>query len=60
MEHVDDTQQRHTELSENSDWRVISGAGHFIHHEDPAVVVDAIRNVVESARKAHANDATSE
>ncbi|MXY68321.1 MAG: alpha/beta hydrolase [Acidobacteriia bacterium] len=60
MEHVDDTQERHTELSENSDWRVISGAGHFIHHEDPAVVVDAIRSVVESARKAHANDATSE
>ena len=60
MEHVDDTQERHTELSENSDWRVVSGAGHLIHHEDPEVVVDAIRSVVESARNARANAGTSE
>ena len=60
METLDDTQERFTELSENSDWRVISGAGHFIHHEDPAVVVDAIRNVVESARTPPANAAISE
>lgn len=60
MEHVDDTQERHTELSENSDWKVVSGAGHLIHHEDPEVVVDAIRSVVESARNAQANAATSE
>ena len=60
MEHVDDTQEGHTELSENSDWRVISGAGHFIHHEDPAVVVDAIRSVVESARNPPADTAASE
>lgn len=60
MEHVDDTQERHTELSENSDWRVVSGAGHLIHHEDPEAVVDAIRSVVESARNAHANPAAAE
>lgn len=59
-EHVDDTQERHTELSENSDWRVVSGAGHLIHHEDPEAVVDAIRSVVESARKSHANAAAAE
>ncbi|MDE0109326.1 MAG: hypothetical protein OXN96_16055 [Bryobacterales bacterium] len=56
---MDDTQERHTELSENSDWRVVSGAGHLIHHEDPEVVVDAIRGVVESARIAYANNAPS-
>ena len=60
METLDDTQERFTELSENSDWRVISGAGHFIHQEDPAVVVDAIRNVVESARTPPANAGISE
>ena len=60
MEHVDDTQEGFTELSENSDWRVISGAGHFIHHEDPEVVVGAIRSVVESARTPPANAAASQ
>ena len=60
MEYVDDTQERHTELSENSDWRVIGGIGHFIHHEDPAVVVDAIRSVVESARTPPADAAASQ
>lgn len=60
LEHVDDTQERHTELSENSAWRVVSGAGHLIHHEDPEAVVDAIRSVVESARNADANAAAAE
>ena len=60
MEHVDDTQQQHTELSNNSDWKVVDGAGHLIHHEDPEAVTKAIRNVVEAARNAHANAAAAE
>ena len=34
-------------LSRSSDWRVIDDAGHFIHHDRPDVVVDAIRRVLE-------------
>ena len=29
---------------------VVDGAGHYIHHDQPGVVVDAIRSVVAEAR----------
>ncbi len=34
-------------LSTNSEWQVVDGAGHFIQHDQPAVVVDAVRRVIE-------------
>ena len=34
-------------LSTNSDWQVVDGAGHFIQHDQPDVVVDAVRRVIE-------------
>ena len=37
-------------LSSDSEWRVIDGAGHFIHHDRPEAVVAAIDRVVEAAR----------
>ena len=37
-------------LSSDSEWRVIDGAGHFIHHDRPEAVVAAINRVVEAAR----------
>lgn len=45
-------QEQFTELSDRSEWQVVDGAGHFIHQDQPDVVVDAVRRVVESARKA--------
>lgn len=33
-------------LSTNSEWRVVEGAGHFIQHDRPAVVVEAVRDVI--------------
>ena len=35
-----------SQLSRSSDWQVIDDAGHFIHHDRPDVVVDAIRKVL--------------
>ncbi|MDE2665757.1 MAG: alpha/beta hydrolase [Acidobacteriota bacterium] len=43
-------QEEFTELSDNSEWQVVDGAGHFIHQDEPDMVVDAVRRVVESAR----------
>lgn len=43
-------QEQFTEVSDNSEWRVVDGAGHFIHQDKPDIVVDAVRRVVESAR----------
>jgi pimeloyl-ACP methyl ester carboxylesterase len=34
-------------LSTNSDWQVVGGAGHFIQHDQPDAVVDAVRRVIE-------------
>ena len=34
-------------LSRVSDWQVVDDAGHFIHHDRPDVVVDAIRRMLE-------------
>ena len=43
-------QEQFTELSDSSEWQVVDGAGHFIHQDEPDIVVDAVRRVVESAR----------
>lgn len=43
-------QEQFTELSDNSEWQVVDGAGHFIHQDEPEIVVNAVRRVVESAR----------
>ena len=45
-------QEQFTELSDSSEWQVVDGAGHFIHQDEPDIVVDAVRRVVDSARKA--------
>ena len=37
------------ERSDNSVWRVIDDAGHYIQHDRPDAVIDAIRHVTESA-----------
>ena len=34
-------------LSTNSEWQLVDGAGHFIQHDRPDVVVDAFRRVIE-------------
>ncbi len=39
-----------TNLSEVSDWQIVEDAGHFIHHDRPEVVVDAIRRVLDQVR----------
>lgn len=39
-------------LSDSSDWQITDAAGHFIHQDQPELVVDAIRRVVESSRSA--------
>ena len=36
-------------LSTNSEWQVVDGAGHFIQHDRPDVVVEAVRSVIEKA-----------
>ena len=43
-------QEQFTELSDSSEWQVVNGAGHFIHQDEPDIVVDAVRRVVETAR----------
>ena len=35
--------------SDNSDWRVIDDAGHYIQHDRPDAVIDAIRQVTDLA-----------
>ena len=37
-------------LSEASEWEVVEDAGHFIQHDRPDAVVQAVRRVVESTR----------
>jgi len=43
-------------LSDNSDWRVIDDAGHYIQHDRPDTVVDAVRYVADSARPMPSRD----
>ena len=45
-----DLQSELSELSDSSDWRVIDDAGHYIQHDRPDTVVDAIRYVTDSVR----------
>ena len=37
-------------LSGVSDWQIVEGSGHFIHHDQPEAVVNAIRRVLEQVR----------
>lgn len=47
--------QRHLlSLSSQSAQMVARHSGHYIHHEEPELVVDAIRHMVHLARKRHA------
>jgi len=42
------------ELSTSSEWNVVEGAGHFIQHDRPDAVVDAVRSVIgQLESKAH-------
>ena len=41
-----------TKLSDVSEWHIVEGAGHFIHHDRPEAVVNAIRRVLEQVRSA--------
>ena len=52
MEFWHEMQKQFTELSDSSEWQVVTGAGHFIHQDKPDIVVDAVSRVVESARNA--------
>lgn len=45
-------QAKLSELSDESRWEIVDDAGHFIHHDRPEVVVDAIRWVVDGVRSA--------
>jgi len=39
-----------TRLSTESEWRTAEGSGHFIHHDQPELVVEAVRTVVRRSR----------
>ena len=39
-------------LSEVGEWQIVEGAGHFIHHDRPEAVVNAIRRVLAQVRSA--------
>lgn len=39
-------------LSTNTEWKVVDGAGHFIQHDQPDVVVGAVRRVIEKLETA--------
>ena len=41
-----------TKLSKVSEWQIVEDAGHFIHHDRPEAVVNAIRSVLEHIRSA--------
>ncbi len=43
-------QEKLSGLSAAGEWQIAENAGHFIQHDRPELVVDAIRRVVESAR----------
>lgn len=43
-------QEELTELSETSDWQIAENAGHYVQHDRPDLVVEAIRRVVEQVR----------
>ena len=43
-------QEELAELSETSDWQIAENAGHYVQHDRPGLVVEAIRRVVEQVR----------
>jgi pimeloyl-ACP methyl ester carboxylesterase len=43
-------QQEMARLSSNAKLVVVDGSSHYIHWDQPALVVDAIRQVVQAAR----------
>ena len=43
-------------LSTASEWRIADSAGHFIHHDQPELVVEAVRTVVRQSRLGEAVD----
>ena len=45
-----DLQENLTTLSRVGEWQIAERSGHFIHHDQPEIVVDAIRRTVESVR----------
>ena len=45
-----DMQKKLVLLSTTGRQQVVENAGHFIHHDQPQIVVDAVRRVVEEAR----------
>ena len=49
-------QESLTAMSAESDWSIADNSGHFIHHDQPDLVVNAIRRVVEQTRIEHSSD----
>lgn len=47
-----DMQEDLTKLSAVSDWQIVDDAGHFIHHDRPEAVVNAILRILEQIRSA--------
>ena len=50
LEFWHEMQEKLTKISVSSEWQVAENAGHFIHQDQPELVVDAIRRVVDSVR----------
>jgi pimeloyl-ACP methyl ester carboxylesterase len=45
-----EAQRRQAGLSTNGHLIVVAGSGHYIHWEQPALVIDAVRQVIEATR----------
>ena len=45
-----EAQRQQAALSTNGRLIIVEDSGHYIHWEQPAVVIDAVRQVVASAR----------
>ena len=45
-------QQNLARLSEVSDWQIVEDAGHFIRHDRPEALVNAVREVLEQVGSA--------
>ena len=46
-------------LSTAGEWQIAEQSGHFIHHDQPEIVVDAIRRTVESVRTGNASNSSA-
>ena len=53
-------QEELTGLSETGDWQIADNAGHYIQHDRPELVVEAIRRVVEQVRSENRSGALEE